>query len=165
MRTISNLRPTFVAAFALLLATLSAGTAVGATPNFSGTWQFNAAKGENLGMMAAIKQTIVITQDAKTLTLKETNDMQGQKSAREVRYDLSGASVKNEAAMGGASDTVAKWDGAKLVVVWSSPGSVAGTVNTRTETRSLGADGRTMTVVTVRSGANPKPVTMVYDRQ
>lgn len=134
-------------------------------PNFSGTWKFNAAKGENLGMMASIQQTIVITQTPKQLTLEESSDFQGQKSSRKVSYDLGGATVKNEAAMGGPSDTVAKWQGGKLLVVWSSPGSVAGTVNTRNETRSLSADGKTMTVVTLRSGPTAKPVSMVYDKQ
>lgn len=140
-------------------------SAADAVPNFSGTWKFNAARGENLGMMAAIQQTITITQDAKKLVAKETSDMQGQKSSREVTYDLTGASVKNEAAMGGTADTVAKWDAGRLIVTWTSPGSVAGSVNTRTETRSLSADGRTMSVTSVRSGGTAKPVTMVYDRQ
>lgn len=164
-------RRAFLSLAAALTAIAVAGltgvaTAADAVPNFSGTWKFNAAKGENLGMMAAIQQTITITQDAKKLVAKETSDMQGQKSSREVTYDLTGASVKNEAAMGGAADTVAKWDAGRLVVTWTSPGSVAGSVNTRTETRSLSADGKTMSVTSVRSGGTAtKPVTMVYDRQ
>lgn len=146
-------------------ATFAALSLAAGAPNFSGTWKFNAAKGENLGMMASIQQTITIAQTEKGMTLQEASDLQGQKSSREVKYDLTGGTVKNAAAMGGSSDTVAKWDGPKLVVVWTSPGSVAGTTSTRAETRSLSADGKVMTVVTLRSGANAKPVTMVYDRQ
>jgi hypothetical protein len=150
---------------ALAVALPQVAPAADAVPNFSGTWKLNAARGENLGMMSAMQQTLTIAQTATAMTVKEASDFQGQKSSREVKFDLTGATVKNEAAMGGTSDTVARWDAGKLVVTWSSPGSVAGTVNTRTETRSLSADGRTMSVVSVRSGGNAKPVTMVYEKQ
>ena len=146
---------------ATALAWASLAAAAGA-PDFTGTWQINPAKGQNLGMMAAVKQTVTITQTANELKIAEASDFQGQKSERAVRYDLEGAPVVNEATMGGANETVAKWDGAKLVVTWTSEGAVAGTKNVRTETRSLSADGRTMTVESVRG--NNKPMVMVFDR-
>jgi hypothetical protein len=49
------------------------------------------------------------------------------------------------------------------VSTWTSQGAVAGTKVVRTETRSLSADGKTMTLQTVR-GNNP-PVIMVFDRK
>lgn len=132
------------------------------TTDFTGSWQFNAAKGQNLGMMGAISQTITIKQTAAEMTLVEASDFQGKKSGRTVRYDLGGAMVANEGSMGGQSETVAQWRDGKLVVTWTSEGSVAGTRNVRTETRSLSADGKTMTVESVR-GSN-KPMVMVFDR-
>lgn len=132
------------------------------SPDFTGTWLINPAKSENLGMMAQIKQTIGIKQTAKEMTLAETSDFQGQKSERTVRYDLKGAAVMNEGAMGGTSETVAQWNAGKLVVTWTTEGAVAGTKNVRTESRSLSADGKTMTVESVR-GTN-KPMIMVFDK-
>lgn len=148
-------------AAALAWASLATAMAAG-VPDFTGTWQLDPAKGQNLGMVAAIKQTITITQTATELKIAEASDFQGQKSERMVRYDLKGAPVVNEATMGGPNETVAKWDGGRLVVTWTSEGAVAGTKNVRTETRSLSADGRTMTVESVRG--NNKPMVMVFDR-
>lgn len=158
-----SIRNSQVAVTACLLALAAAVVLAAGKPNFSGSWKLNTARGQNMGMMQAMQQTLAIKQNAKELTITEASDFQGQKSSRSIRYDLTGAVVKNEAAMGGASDTVAKWDGDKLVVTWTSPGSVAGTTVTRTETRSLSSDKKTMSVESVR-GTN-KPVVMVYERQ
>ncbi|HNR23188.1 MAG TPA: hypothetical protein PKL49_09205 [Steroidobacteraceae bacterium] len=136
--------------------------AADAPTNFAGTWKLDTARGENLGMMAAMQQTLVITQSSAQLVLREASDFQGQKSEREVRYDLSGAPVTNPGPMGGATETVAQWVGDKLVVTSTAEGSVAGTKTVRTETRSLSSDGRTMTVESVRGAG--KPVVMVYGK-
>lgn len=132
--------------------------------NFAGTWKFNASRGENLGMMASIQQTQVIQQTATEMSISESSDFQGQKSSRTVRFDLTGAPANNEGPMGGQAVTVAKWEGAALVVTWTTPGSVAGTVNVRTETRILSKDGRTMTLRSQR-GAQAKPMTQVFEKQ
>jgi hypothetical protein len=153
-----------IARILLLACALTVASALAAgKPNFAGVWKMNPALGQNMGMMGSMQQTLTIKQSAKELTITEASDFQGQKSSRTVRYDLKGAVVKNEGPMGGPSDTVAKWEGDKLVATWTSPGSVAGTTVTRMETRSLSADRKTMTVVSAR-GTN-KPVTMVYERQ
>ncbi len=85
-----------------------------------------------------------------------------EKSQRSVRYDLKGVSVMNEGGMGGQSETVARWDGDRLVVTWTTEGAVAGTKNVRIETRSLSPDGATMTVESIRGTS--KPMVMVFDR-
>jgi hypothetical protein len=144
-----------------LITSCAVALAAGVT-DFSGQWKLNAARSTNLGMMAAIQQTQTITQTPTELRLVEASDFQGQKSGRTLRFDLKGAPVTNEGGMGGQSETVAKWDGGKLVVTWTTEGTVAGTKNVRTETRSLAPDGATMTVQSVR-GANP-PMVMVFDR-
>ena len=85
------------------------------------------------------------------MKLVEASDFQGQKTGRKVRYDLAGKPVMNEGAMGDKAETVAKWDGGKLVVTWTSEGAVAGTKTVKTETRALRADGKTMTVESSRA--------------
>ena len=42
-------------------------------PDFSGTWEMNPDKGENLGMAAAVKITVVIYQTAEELVVDHTN--------------------------------------------------------------------------------------------
>jgi hypothetical protein len=132
-------------------------------PNFTGTWVLNNTKGKNLGMVAAVQETIVITQTADKLTADVAATFQGNTTRRQVNYDLTGKPVQNEGAMGDKAETVAKWDGGKLVVTWTSEGAVAGSKVTKTETRSLSADGKTMTVVNQR-GTNA-PMEMVYEKK
>ena len=158
MRTLRSLWMPLVC----LLASVTTGIAISASPNFTGTWTLSPAKSENLGMMAAVKQTLVITQSAKDILVKETSNFNGSITERAVRYDLSGKPTNNEGAMGGVNETVAKWDGDKLVVTWTAEGSVAGTKSVRTETRALSADGKTMSVQSVR-GTN-KPMVMVFEK-
>jgi hypothetical protein len=132
-------------------------------PDFSGTWVLNASKGKNIGMMAAVQETVVIRQTVDTLTAESSATFQGDTTKRTVTYDLKGSPVQNEGAMGGSAETVATWDGGKLVVDWTSEGAIAGSKVVRTETRSLAADGKTMTVASQR-GANPV-MEMVYEKQ
>ena len=148
---------------ACYLIALTATALAAEPPDFSGTWVMNPQKGENLGMAAAVQQTLVVTQTAEWLKQDFTNVFQGSTTTREVQYDLSGASVTNYAAMGDESDTVARWDGDNLVTTWSSEGAIAGTKVVRTETRWLSDDGDTMSVETGRD--NRPSMIMVYDRR
>jgi hypothetical protein len=138
--------------------TLAAGN-----PDFTGTWKLNTDKGENLGMMKAVKETIVIKQTAADITMDHTATFMLSTTNRRVTYDLGGKALPNEGAMGDKALTTVKWDGGRLVATWTSEGAVPGTQNVKTETRSLSADGRTMTVITERKGKDP--IVMVYDRQ
>lgn len=148
----------------LLLALAMMGiTAAQAAPNFSGTWVLNASKGKNLGMVAAIQETVAITQTTDKLTLDISSTFQGNTTKRQVNYDLAGKPVQNEGAMGDKAETVAKWDGDKLVVTWTAEGAVAGTKAVKSETRSLSADGKTMTVTSQR-GTNA-PMELVYEKK
>lgn len=151
----------------LIALAATAGLAISAVaraaPDFSGSWVLNTAKGKNLGMVAAIKETVVITQSADKFTADFSSTFQGNTTQRQVSYDLTGKSVTNEGAMGDKAETVAKWDGDKLVVTWTSEGAVAGTKVVKTETRSLSADGREMTVSNQR-GDRPA-MEMVYEKK
>lgn len=131
--------------------------------DFSGTWVLNTKKGENLGMVAAIQETLVVVQTDTEMQLDFTDVFQGNTTTRQVTYDLSGNAVENFAAMGDRSDTVSKWVGAHLVTTWTSEGAIAGTTVVRTETRKLEQDGQVMTVSTQR-GEQPAMV-MVYEKQ
>jgi hypothetical protein len=135
---------------------------VQAAADFSGNWVLNTKKGENLGMVAALEQTLVMTQTDAQLTLDYTNVFQGSASDRKVTLDLSGAAADNPAAMGDPSKTESAWDGDDLVTTWTTEGAIPGTSVTRTETIALGADG-TMTISTVR--ANKPTMILVYEKQ
>ncbi len=144
---------------------LSVGTAAYAqnSPDFAGTWELNTEKGENLGMVAALKETLIVTQTAEQITLDFSDTFQGNTTTRQVSYDLSGEPVINYAAMGDRSETVSQWVDDALVTTWTSEGAIAGTEVVRTETRSLSEDGGVMTVATAR-GERPAMV-LVYERQ
>jgi hypothetical protein len=155
----SNLRM-FLALLALTVAGVGAAQE---PPDFSGHWELNTKKGENLGMVAAIQETLVISQTAEQLTIDFTDVFQGKTSTRQVNYDLAGETVANFAAMGDPSETASKWVDDTLVTTWTSEGAVAGTQVVRTETRSLSEDADEMTVATAR-GDNPAMV-LVYERR
>jgi hypothetical protein len=152
------------AALVMLVALIAAPLLARAgTPDFSGTWEFAPSRSQNLGMMAAVKVTLVATQTPRELRILETSVFDGTPSVRELRYDLGGAPAQNEGPMGGRQETVARWSGQRLVVTWTAPGAIAGTQVVRTETRSLSADRATMNLESVR-GSNP-PVVMVFERR
>ena len=154
-----------IAGLATVLAAL--GIAITAlaqsSPDFSGTWVLNNSKGKNLGMVSAVKETVVITQTPGELTLDFTSTFMEDTSKRQVNYDLTGEPVQNVDAMGVKAETVAKWVDGRLVTTWTSEGAVAGTKVVKTETRSLSPDGRTMTVVNERP--NREPMEMVYEKK
>ena len=150
-----------------LLALLFAGgltTALAANPpGFAGTWVLNTDKGENLGMVSAIKETVTIVQTPQQMMLDFSSVFMGKTTLRKVTYDLSGKAVRNEGPMGDKADTVAKWVDGKLVVVWTGESAILGTKTEKTETRALSTDGKTMSVTSVR-GTKP-PMIMVYEKQ
>lgn len=146
-----------------LLATLAQPVLAADPPSFAGTWQLNTDKGENLGMMSAVKETSKITQTAQQLVIESSAKFMGTTSERKVTYDLAGKVVNNEGPMGSRGDTVAKWDGGKLVVTWTEPSAIPGSKVQKVESRVLSADGKQMTVTTTR-GTKPAMV-MVYERQ
>jgi len=133
------------------------------TPDLSGTWVLDTKRGENLGMMAALEQTLVVTQNAETVTLDFTNVFRGSESTRQVTLVLSGASVDNVGGMGDPGKTVTTWDGDRLVTVWTTPSAIPGNEVKRTETHALSDDGATLTVTSER--ANRPMMTMVYGKQ
>ena len=132
--------------------------------NFSGSWQFNTEKSKNVGMMAQMKMALSIQQSDSSLDITTRTSYQGRNEDNKTHYDLTGKPTANELPMGGPSETISKWDGGKLVTTWTGESAIAGGPKVvRAETRSLSADGKTMTVESVR-GTNP-PVVMVFDKK
>lgn len=132
-------------------------------PDFSGVWELNAAKSQNIGMMAQMKMTVTIQQSDSVLDASSHSTMQGQDYDNKTHYDLTGKPVSNEAPMTGTSETISKWEGNKLITTWTSRGAVAGSKVVRTETRTISDDGKTMTVESAR-GASAQLV-MVFEKK
>jgi hypothetical protein len=132
--------------------------------DFSGAWQFNVEKSKNVGMMAQMKMIQTIEQSDTSLDTTTHSTYQGRDEDSKTHYDLTGKAAMNESPMGGPAETISKWDGAKLVTVWTSESAVAGGPKVvRRETRSLSADGKSMTVESVR-GSNPA-IVMVFEKK
>lgn len=146
----------------VLLFVCLAGSAQAAA-DLSGTWVLDAKKGENLGMMAALEETLVVSQTNGQLTLDFTDVFRGNTTTRQVKLDLTGTAVDNFTAMGEPSKTESKWDGARLVTTWTTASAIPGTEVVRTETHTLTDEGSGLTVTIER--ANRPTMTMVYEKQ
>ena len=145
----------------LCLTTMSAFAAKHS--DFSGPWQFNTEKSKNIGMMAQMKMVETVEQSDSSLDVTTHTTFQGREEDSKTHLDLTGKPATNESPMGGPSETVSKWDGGKLVTTWTSESAVAGGPKVvRIETRSVSADGKIMTVESVR-GSNP-PIVMVFEK-
>ena len=133
-------------------------------PDFAGSWEFNAAKSKNIGMMMQVKMTDTIQQTDSAIDETAHSIFQGSDEEAKTHYDLTGKPANNESPMEGPSETVSKWEGNRLVTTWTSQSAVAGgTKVVRTETRSLSPDGNTMTIESVR-GSNPA-VVMLFEKK
>lgn len=152
----------------LVVLALAAGPGTGLAqaadpPSFAGSWVLNTDKGENLGMVKAVKETVKIVQTPQKMTIDHTSVFMGSTTLRQVTYDLAGKPVPNEGAMGDKADTVAKWVDGKLLATWTGESAILGNKTEKTETRALSADGNTMTVTNARPGKDP--MIMVYEKQ
>jgi hypothetical protein len=133
-----------------------------APSDFSGTWVLNTDRGENLGMMKAVDETIVAKQTADQIVFDMTDKFAGVTTTRQVTYDLNGKPMPNKAAMGDPSTTVTRWDGDKLVTTWTAEGAISGTEVVRTETRWLSEDGKVLSVSMVRD--DNQAMVFVYEK-
>jgi hypothetical protein len=147
----------------LLICLASTAALAAKTPDFSGKWIFNPEKSKNIGMMSQMKMTQTIDQSSTSLDVISDTTFQGSDQQMKTHFDLTGKPATNDSPMAGPSETVSKWDGDKIITTWTSKGAVDGTKTVRTETRSLSADGKTMTVESVR-GSNA-PVVIVFDKK
>ena len=150
----------------LLIALLTAAAWAATRPDFSGTWVLNHARSRNLGAMAAMQDSTTIRQTATGMEISDSAVFNGTAMpAQTTRYVFDGSSVANTGPTGVPSHTESRWEGAVLVTVWTSPGSIQGSVHHRTERRSLSSDGRTMTLTSEPDTPGAQPLVMVFDRQ
>jgi len=150
-----------VLAFLFLTAT---GAFAAKHPDFTGAWEFNPGKSKNIGMIMQAKMTSTITQTNSAIDESTHSNFQDSEQEMKTHYDLTGTPASNESPMAGASETVSKWEGEKLITIWTSQSAIAGGAKiVRTETRWLSPDGNTMTIESVR-GTNP-PVVMVFEKK
>jgi hypothetical protein len=137
--------------------------AAAAKADLSGTWVFNPSKSKNVGMMSGLQLTKTIKQSQSALTIRDDSKFNGQDSSLQTHYDLGGKPMRNQTFMGENAETVTHWAGSSLVTTWKTEGAIAGSTVVRTETLSVSADGKTLTMESVR-GTNPA-IAMVFDRQ
>jgi hypothetical protein len=148
----------------ILVLCLSVAALAAPHNDWSGSWQFSPEKSKNIGMMAQMKMIQTVEQSDSSLDVTTHTSFQGRDEDSKTHYDLTGKPATNESPMGGPSETVTKWDGAKLVTTWTSESAIAGGPKVvRIETRSVSADGKTMTVESVR-GSN-SAVVMVFEKK
>ncbi|HEY2905036.1 MAG TPA: hypothetical protein VGJ29_03990 [Vicinamibacterales bacterium] len=117
--------------------------------DFSGTWTLDAAKSDAPGGRGGRgpQGPVTVKQTASEITIGQAT------------YKLDGSeSVNQLQGRGGMVEAKSKahWDGAKLVI--DTTREVGGNTVTSTETRSLSADGKEMTVETSFNGNTRKTV-------
>ena len=162
----------------LLALTIAAvlGAAPAATaqqhPGFSGTWKLNTEKSDAPGQFGggpgaqAARQNLVVTivQSADSLVITQTVGGQG----RTIVQYFDGKPHTGPGARGGEMTSTSRWDRGALVSEGSmnmdTPrGAMAVTFK---ETRTLSADGKTMTVVsTTETPRGERTRKTVFDKQ
>lgn len=138
--------------------------AASAPANSSGNWTFDAAQSKNAGMMAQGKIHTTVSQTKLKIVVDDNSEFNSQKDAQHAVYDLTGKPINNTSMMTGQATTRSHWEGARLITDWESPGAIAGTMVTRTETRYLSPDGKTMYVESARSGKDPMIIVFTRDK-
>jgi hypothetical protein len=128
-------------------------------PDFSGTWTMNAEKSDpppqGRGGGRGGGGPVTIKQSGDTLTVES----EGRGGPVTMTYKLDGSeSVNQVQGRGGVTEAKSKahWDGSKLVI--ETTRDIGGNSVTTTETRSLSADGKEMTVETSFNGNSRKVV-------
>ncbi len=136
-------------------------------PDFSGTWRLNAEKSDAPGRPggeAMQNLTVTIVQTGDSLVIAQTVGGQG----RTIVQYFDGKPHTGPGARGGTMTSTSRWDGGSLVSEGSmnmeTPrGAMAVTFK---ETRTLSADGKTMTVVTTNeTPRGERTRTMVFEKQ
>jgi hypothetical protein len=138
--------------------------AASAPAKFSGNWTFDAAQSRNVRMMAQGKIHTTVSQTKLKIVVDDNSEFNSQKDTQHAVYDLTGKPINNSSMMTGQATTRSHWEGARLITDWESPGAIAGTMVTRTETRYLSPDGKTMYVESARSGKDPMIIVFTRDK-
>ena len=155
------MRRNFLVLAVVVMFGAAAGLAAQAKPDFTGKWVWDHTEGvyespaEAAGAGAG-DRGFTITQDAKTLTITQT---QGDQTVTAV-YNLDGSESKNTVqGRGGATERVSKamWDGARLVITYTA--NFGGNAIDRKQTLSL--EGGNLVVETTPPGRGGGPGTFI----
>ncbi len=147
-----------VALLAVVVAVAMAGLAVAqAKPDFSGKWVLDPAKSDQMGgrQGGGPPAPMTVKQTATELT---TEVVRGENTMT-TTYKLDGTESVNKTQRGESKST-AKFEGGKLVIKTAMEGP-NGTMET-TQTWSLGADGKELTIVRASQRGEMK---QVYTKQ
>lgn len=169
-----NERRGIVATMILLLGVVAA-LAQDTKPNFTGDWVLDREKsemgdarpggrggggrGRGMGM-----GSFSLAHEGDALVIKRKMEFQGEERTFESRHTTDGKENVNEGFRGNSIKSKTHWEGTKLVTesVMETPN---GTRETK-ETRSLSADGKTLTVeTTVHGGFGEGTRKLVYNKK
>ncbi len=121
-----------------LAAVLVASLAM-AQSNFSGTWKLNTTKSPQTEMSFS-PTSMVITQDANSLTIESVSNMMGQEMKNTNKYTLDGKESINKMGMMDMQmerKSTAVWNADKTVLTITTKMDMQGQVMTTTETYKL----------------------------
>jgi hypothetical protein len=145
--------------FLLTTILTSAATAQTKQPNLSGTWKMNAAKSK---FERGGPSGITIKFDHKEPSISEVLSLTNDSGDRtvEAKYTTDGKET-TQAVMGTSAQTSAKWEGEALTIEWKAEG------RNFSRTISLGADGKTMTIIVKQTGPDGQGLTdtVVLEKQ
>ncbi len=163
------------ALFVLALAQASPAASVRTTPDFSGTWKMDAARGSATGGgrgggrgtggglgLGPSAEVLTIRQDTKTLVVEERR---GTDTAR-MTYAFDGRAVSNTIPAGRSAGAkaiyVSRWDGDRLVTKITAPaGRGSSDTAEYQEIRSLDPDGSMLLETTLPGQPNARKVVYV----
>lgn len=145
---------------ALFLTTAAAAQ----TADFSGTWKLNREKSKLGEQFSMAPQSMVLVQDAATLTVERHSEFQGQEFVMKDKFTLDGKECLNEGWQGTKKKSTATWSDDKKVLTIKSaiPMEGAGEI-TITEKYAL-TDGTLSVVSTSSSDWGTNTETYVFDK-
>lgn len=136
------------------------------TPDFSGTWQLDAARSKVVPAAAffgliptGVPATLHVTQPANGTVAIESQINEGHS-----RLYRPGGKMTTPAGQGGTITVTSRWDGRSLVAEGMQQAPSGASIDVK-EVIALSADGRTLTIeVTTAAGAEKQTSTAVYAR-
>lgn len=141
-----------ILAAAILLVTATA-TFAQKTSNFSGRWELNKAKSSPVGQMQ--NRVLVIEHNDPNLKVNRTETYaDGERVSNPLTLTTDGK-LGYYTQFGGKNrqNFQASWEGAKLVIKWNQDRGPAGQ---ETETWTLSANGKTLTITTTQQAREAK---------
>jgi hypothetical protein len=133
-----------VATVAAIVALIATAAVTSQTPlNLSGTWVLDVAASDFAKEAPPAKKAVTIQQLGSKLTMTVAEEGQRGAVNADVQYLTDGTPVTNSV-LGNLMTTVAKWEGAELVM--TTTGDFAGNEITLVDRYALSADGNTLTV-------------------